>query len=204
MSLIAKESGSDFTPAPAGTHVARCIWVIALGTQPSNNPQFVDSYKILLGWELPEESIMFQGEEKPLTITKEYTLSLSDKAALRKDLESWRARQFTEAERKGFDVAKVAGIPCLLTITHQTSAKGKVYAKVSAVSALTKGMIVKPQQHPTVTYDIEDGNSDVFQKLPEWIQKKIQQCEEVAHGPQTHTEEPPLREPDFDPEQVPF
>lgn len=189
-------------PVPAGTHVARCIWVIALGTQPSNNPQFLDAYKVLVGWELPEEQIIYQGEEKPMVITKEYTLSLSEKAALRKDLESWRARQFTPDERKGFDVANVAGVPCLLTVTHQTSAKGKQYAKVSAVSALTKGTIVKPQFHPKLVYQIEDGNSETFQKLPEWIQKKIQQSEEMVHPPATHSTAPANEEPE--PDDVPF
>lgn len=184
---IAKEKGTDFVPAPDGTHVARCIWVISLGTQPSNNPKFAPAFKILLGWELPEEVIEYNGEQRPMVITKEYTLSLNEKANLRKDLESWRAKAFTPEERAGFEVAKVVGVPCLLTVTHQDTSNGRTYAKVSAVSALAKGQSCKAQVHPSVLYELQDGNSDTFRTLPEWIQKKISQAEEITNPPATHS-----------------
>lgn len=199
---IARESGTDFVPAPEGTHVARCIWVISLGTQPSGNPAFDPSFKVLVGWELPEEEIKYNGELKPMIVTKEYTLSLSEKATLRKDLESWRARQFTKEEAKGFDVGKVVGVPCLLTVTHQVSGKGRRYAKVSAVSAITKGMQVKPQVHRSMIYEMGDGNNEIFELLPAWIQKKISQAAETVSPPPTHTEpEPEMVE---DESEIPF
>ncbi len=119
----------------------------------------------------------------PMTVNKEYTLSLSKKANLRRDLESWRGRQFTEDELKGFDVAKIVGQPCLLTITHKLSGAGKTYAAISSVTKPMKGQQFPPQHHEAIAYEVENGRNEVFGKLPEWIAKKIESCEEWIHPP---------------------
>ena len=40
-------------------------------------------------------------------VARVYTLCLHERAALRKDLESWRGRKFTEQELDGFDLEKL-------------------------------------------------------------------------------------------------
>jgi hypothetical protein len=175
---LAKET-KTFTPAPAGTHIARCYGCISLGTQHSE--LFADAFKVMLLWELPFELIKMDGAEMPMTISKEYTLSLGKKSNLRKHLDSWRGRPFTEAELLGFEVSKVVGAPCQLTIVHAKSGKGDDYAKIEAVTGLAKGMTCPDQAHKSIKYEIEDGNeqtSEVFKNLPEWIRKKITSCEE--------------------------
>jgi hypothetical protein len=69
----------------------------------------VEQRKIRLTFELPTELKVFDEEkgEQPTVLGKKYTLSLSEKAFLRKDLESRRGKQFTEEEMKGFDIAKL-------------------------------------------------------------------------------------------------
>lgn len=194
---IAKETGSTFTPVPAGTHVARCFGVVSLGTQQSAN--FPASFKVMLNFELPDELIEIEGKPTPMTISKEYTLSLSEKANLRRDLEGWRGRQFTPEELKGFDVAKVCGSPCILTVVHKTSGKGTVYAAITSIGKLGKGMTCAVQHHAQTLYEIEQGRNATFNALPEWVRKKIEACEEWVHPPQaqvapeedvTNTEEP--------------
>lgn len=196
---IAKETGGNFTPAPEGTHIARCYAVISLGTQHSE--LFADTFKVMLCWELPNEALEIDGKLTPMTISKEYTLSLGKKANLRRDLESWRGRAFTEEELKGFDVAKVVEKPCLLGVVHKKSAKGSTYAAIATVSSPTKGMSCPPQHHKTVVYEVEQGRNEAFVALPEWIRKKIEACEEWLN--------PPIdkEEPDNEPapeEDVPF
>lgn len=173
---IAKETGKDFKPLPSGSHIARCMAVISLGTQAS--PMYPSSFKVMLMWEVPGEAIEIDGKPAPMTIQKEYTLSLSEKANLRHDLQSWRGKVFTKEELEGFDVVKVLGQPCMLSVVHKTSGKGKIYGVVSGVSGVPKGVQCPPAWHKPVSYEIEDGQSDVFLKLPEWIQKKIAACEE--------------------------
>lgn len=173
----AKETGSAFTPAPAGTHMARCIGVISLGTQQPNSPTFNPSFKVMLVWELPNERVVTDGA-KAQTVSKEYSCSLSEKANLRKDLESWRGRPFTKEELGGFDVSAVLDKPCMISIIHKQSAKGSTYAAVNAVASLPKGSAVVPRVNDLVRFEIEDGRNEVFKSLPEFIQNKIAACDE--------------------------
>lgn len=199
---IAKESGGNFTPVPEGTHLARCVGVISLGTQHSQ--MFADSFKVMFMWEVPSERIQIDGKDIPMIIQKEYTLSLSKKANLRRDLESWRGKQFTEDELKGFEVSKVIGQPCLLSIMHKDKANGTgKYAAITAVSKPAKGMTCDPQVHESVVYEVETGRSEIFKSLPEWIRKKIEVCEEWQ-SPKVEEEPalPPSEEPDDS--DVPF
>lgn len=173
---IAKES-SSFEPAPAGTRVARCFGCISLGTQHSE--MYADAFKVMLTFELPGEVLETQEGPMPMTVSKEYTLSLNKKSTLRKHLDAWRGRAFTKEELDGFEVSKVVGAPCLLTIIHQISGQGNTYAKIESITGLAKGMTCPPQKHKSVVFEVNDGNqSDTFKSLPEWIQKKIAACEE--------------------------
>lgn len=189
---VAKDSGGSFEPVPPGTHAARAVNVISLGTQPSNNPAFPPRFKVMIGWELPDETIDVNGEKKPMMISKEYTLALSEKANLRHDLESWRGKPFSADELAGFAVEKLIGAPCLLTVIHKEKAGGKTYANISSVSKLPKSMTCPDQVNESVHYEIEQGRDDVFDQLPEWIQRKISNCAEWKEGTGSHdaTERP--------------
>lgn len=203
---VAKESGGDFIPVPAGTHIARCVDVISLGTQTSD--MFPASFKVMIGWELPDEVLVNSETKKemPMKVSKEFTLSLSSKANLRKVLEGWRNKPFTKEELDGFEVSRVLDATCMLSIIHKISSKGKTYAAIQAVSGLPKGTICKPRVHPLVRFEVEQGRNDVFRSLPEWIQKKIEACEEWVHPP-IDREEPAPEPPPSVPEEedsIPF
>lgn len=187
MAILAKESGKDFKPLPSGSHLARCMAVVSLGTQAS--PMYPSSFKVMLMFEVPGETIEIDGKPAPMVIQKEYTLSLSEKANLRHDLESWRGRTFTRQELDGFDVVKVLGQPCMLSVIHKTTAKNKIYGAISGISGIPKGVTAMPAWHKPVSYEIEQGNDAIYKALPEWIQKKIAQCEEWT-APAAGTNEP--------------
>lgn len=194
MPLIASSEGSgSFQLVPAGSHVARCIWVIDLGTQQEEfqgKPRI--QHKCRLGFELPENLAVFSEEkgEEPFFVGKEYTLSLDPKANLRKDLESWRGKQFNEDEAKRFDLEKLLGVPALVTITHGTSGTSKkTYSKITGISPLPRAMTCPPRILDTIFYSVDMGNSDAFKKLPEWIKEKIMESNEWKGdtGPQRGT-----------------
>lgn len=155
----------------------------------------------MLMFEVPGEHVEVDGKPAPMTISREYTLSLSEKANLRHDLESWRGRQFTIEELKGFQVEKVLGQPCMLSVIHKTSGKGKVYATISNIAGMPKGVEAVPQWHKPVSYEIEEGESPAFKLLPAWIQNKIKACEEWATGgeaePEAETSPESFEEPPF-------
>jgi hypothetical protein len=135
--IIAKETGSGFKPAPAGVAVAVCCDVVDLGMQKASYPGRPDTmkHKIKIVWQLAE--LDAEIGKRP-TVQQRYTLSLHEKAALRRDLESWRGRPFTAEERAGFDVEKVIGIPAMLNIIHREH-NGSTYANVSAIMPVPKG-----------------------------------------------------------------
>jgi hypothetical protein len=83
---IHAEESSSYVPAPAGTHVARCISLIQLGTQKQefDGKPGKDRSKIVLGFELPEELCVFDEArgEQPYFITNTYNLVLGEKRPL--------------------------------------------------------------------------------------------------------------------------
>lgn len=176
---VAKETGKDFLPVPAGTHIARNIGVISLGTQPDD--RYPVSFKVMLMFEIPGETIKIEDKDAPMVISRQYTLSLSEKANLRHDLESWRGRQFTADELKGFEVSNVLGAPCMLSVIHKANAQGKVFANVSGISGVPKGVTCPPAFHKLLKYEVEQGMDETFKALPEWIQTRIKACEEWTH-----------------------
>ena len=111
MPLIATApKNTDYSPIEAGTYLARCVQVIDLGTQTIEYMGELKQYrKVRLAFETPTETKIFKEEngEQPYMLSKEYTLSLGDKANLRADIESWRGKTFTQEELEGFDLANI-------------------------------------------------------------------------------------------------
>ena len=140
MGFMAKDTGGgNFKRVPPGAYIGRCYSLIDLGTQTTNG-QFGEksSHKLRIGWELFGEdengaplTIEVDGKEMPLTISKSYTVSLHEKAAMRRDLAAWRGKDFSDEEAKGFDVSKLLGAYCMVNVT-QTDSNGKPIAMSQA------------------------------------------------------------------------
>lgn len=135
MSPIIATAGESksFTPAPQGMHQAVAVDVIDKGILPGFQGKLM--HKIDIAWQIDE----LRDDGKRFLVYKRYTLSLNEKATLRKDLESWRGRGFTRDEEMGFDVEKLIGANCLINVQHNTK-DDKTYANVIAVTPLMKGM----------------------------------------------------------------
>lgn len=183
MGLIARNKGGGFLPVPAGVHVGRCFEVIDLGTQTSDGAFGLKAaHKLRLTFELFGEddagkplTVNVDGRPMPMTISKHYTVSLHEKAALRRDLQSWRGREFTEAEAAAFDVAALLGVYALINVTHSMGKNGKTYANISGISALPKPMQAqKPAGvHKVRRFDLDEPDMELFNELPEWLQEVI-------------------------------
>jgi hypothetical protein len=188
MSLVATEnSGPEREIIEAGVHIGRCFQVIDLGTQET---AFGKKHQVLLGWELPGLRTVIQGKEGaedrevPRVISKRYTVSLSDKANLRADLEAWRGRKFTAEELAGFDLANVVGKACQIQIVHAASkTTTKTYANIQAIMGVPKGLALPAPEMPQMTYDIEKNGKEVPESMPKWLVDEIAKCEEWATLP---------------------
>lgn len=169
--MIVSSSGEGFKPIPEGTYVAVCIRVIDLGTQVSSF-QGADKLqrKVLIAWEVPEVQVEFDGQTGPALIMKRYTASLSDRANLRKDLEAWRGRRFTEDELKGFDLGALLGKGCQIQVLHSTDGQ---YANIQTIMALPKGMPHPETSNPLVHFDLDAYSVGQFQMLSEKLQAQV-------------------------------
>lgn len=168
-------SGGSFSPIPEGTYAAVCHMLIDLGMQ-HNETYNKTSRKVLIGWQLPEETIEIDGEEQPRTITQRYTLSLGDRSNLRADLAAWRGRDFTPEELKAFDLRNIVGAPCLINVIHREDG-GKRYVNISSIMALPRGM-QKPQMVGTPTiFDLDESPLSEIKSFPNWIAETIYKSE---------------------------
>lgn len=190
MGFIAKDNGGgDFKRIPAGSYIARCYLLVDLGEQLSDGKygQTVQ-HKIRLGWEVFGEeddgtplTVEINGQMRQMTIGKTYTLSLSEKAGLRKDLISWRGRDFTAEELAGFDITNILNAYCMLNIT--TSEKdGKTYTNISAITPLPSALRAnKPEaDHAPIVFNLDDPDWEVFDALPEWLNETIKKSPQYA------------------------
>lgn len=175
MSKWADKGDKEWEQPPIGNQVARCIRVIELGTR-KNEWEGRVSWKreTLIVWELPE-CLMTEGDfaGKPFTISQFYTASLGEKANLRRDLQNWRGRAFTDEELNGFDQRKILGQPCLLNLINKN---GKV--RIGSISPVVKGMTIPPQVNESLFYDIDEHDESVWEKLSDGVKKMIQESKE--------------------------
>ena len=184
MAITATNSGSnkDFEPIEAGTYAARCISMIEIGTITEQfQGEEKRMRKVRITWELPTETKVFKEEngEQPYVVSKEFTLSMHEKATLRKYLQDWRGQAFTEAEAKAFDISVLLGKPCMLSVTHKVSEKnGKTYAEIAGVSKLMKGLECPPQINPTTELSYDNFVWDTYNNLPQYLRDKIASSEE--------------------------
>jgi len=184
-------AGGDFEIAPEGVFLARCYKMVDVGTQTETG-QFgtKENRKVYLYWELLEtadgEKVRMEDGETPFSIFNSYKLSMHPKANLRKHLDSWRGKKFTDEEAADFDITKLLDKYCLLQITHSSSKDGqKTYANVDGIMTTKKKV---DGINEICSFSIEDPDMDVFNDLPDWLQNKI---EEAPEWSETTAEEEP-------------
>lgn len=148
MGVMAKDNGGgDFMQPPVGVHPALCIDVIDLGvvkTPFKDEKTGADKYahQIQIVWvahcENEHGEVLLRDDGKPFRLSKFYTLSLNERSNLRKDLDSWRGKSFTDEElAEGFDVEKLLGVQCNLNLVEKKK-KGSDKTQVVVENVLPK------------------------------------------------------------------
>lgn len=176
MSLTVSEAGGKSFPIlPEGSYAAVCNMLVDLGLQ-YNEAYKNSSRKVLIGWEMPEETIEINGELVPRTISQRYTASLNEKSVLRRDLAAWRGRDFTPAELEEFNLRNIVGAPCLVQIIHREY-NGKKYANVASIMSLPKSMPRPVPSEPPLVYDIDEDDPAIVNTFPAWIKETVVKSE---------------------------
>jgi len=166
----------EFKIAPAGSWLGRLYRVIDLGTQKSEYMGQVKMLrKVKFFWELHGDELKTD-DGKPLIQTRNYTLSLGDKASLRKDLESWRGKSFTDDELRGFDLRNLLDKWCMVTVQHRTANNGNTYADAVAITpvpAIVQKAGMPQGVNPCVLFDLQKFDQEVFDSLSQGLKDQI-------------------------------
>lgn len=192
--LATNTGGTTIQPIEAGSYPARCYSMIHIGTIDENfQGEIKTMNKVRITFELPTELKVFKEEngEQPHVISKEFTLSLHEKATLRSFLKNWRGQDFTEEEAKSFDIEKLIGAACMLNITHKKSKDGtKTYAEIGSVSKLPKGLECPAQINPSYVWTYDNFDQEKFNKIPEFLRQKMVTSFEYIHATTIANETP--------------
>lgn len=177
MSIVASASGnSSFELCPEGVTVSRCYRIIDLGTQTWEfKGKQKSGRKVIINWETAELATEGDNAGRPLMVGNKYTVSLHEKAVLRKDLEAWRGRKFTEQELQGFDITKLLGAACMLNIVHSDDGK---YANIASIMPVPKGMPVPPAVNKPVIFSLSEFDQEVFDSLSDGLKDMIKKSPE--------------------------
>lgn len=166
--ITARGSDSKFQPHPEGQYIGVCVDVINLGEKVQDFP---GTTKYLAS----TCALVFRTGERNeetgdyIDIAREFTVSMGEKANLRKFLEQWRGRPYSEADVKnGVPLHKLEGQPGLLSIAHKVSGKNRTYANITACVGVPKQMAAGVGQYTD------------YVRADYWTEKKKAYAEEAA------------------------
>ena len=173
-------------PVEPGVYMAVCIGFIDLGEQYSEKFKSYTN-KGMYVWELPGETIEIDGEQKPRQLSKEFTISASNKSNLRKFIETWNSKSYSDEDFMEFDVFEQVGKPCQLNVVLNET---KEYSNVDNLMPIPRGFPAPTTDTKLIKWDMDAWNDEVFQELPEWIQEKIKKSSQYQkdHAPNTAVE----------------
>lgn len=189
MGFIATDMGAStqFKRVPTGVFIGRCYALIDLGTQFQDGQYGAkNQHKMQIRWELFGEdeagaplTVDVDGKQMPMTIAKKYTVSLHEKSSLRRDLSSWRGRDFTDDEAKCFDVSNLLGAYCMINVTL-TETNGKTYSNVAGITPIPGALKnAKPAAiHKNFKFDLDAPDMEIFKSFHQKMQEVISQSPE--------------------------
>lgn len=199
-----------------GTYIARLYSFVDIGsrdkevTNDSGNKETVSKHQVRLTFELPKNTRVFDGVEKPLVIGKDYTFSMHEKASLRSVVHALLGVTLTDPEAYNFDFEEskgdILGKSCMISVAHFVTPDGKRVAYIKNVIPLMEGVECPPQFNESVFYMLSMGGNEVFEALPEFVKKKIGESIESTVGPSVKVARDAHNRKieDINPEDIPF
>ncbi len=176
---VSEGSGGAYIPCPPGSYPARLCALIDLGSQSSVwEGEQKTSYKVLLTFEICDPETRRE-DGSAHTISRRFTASLHPKSALRKLLEAWRGAPFTPDELKQFDLKVLVGMPCMVSVLHESKAD-RIYANLSSVMKLPRGFGPGMNTEPLIHFDLAAPDWTIFAGLSSRLQEQIAASPEFA------------------------
>lgn len=167
-----ENNGKDFVLPAEGPTIGVNYLVADLGTQARDyNGEKSQVRQLVMAFELPGQAHPETG--KPLIqYTRRFTVSLSEKSALRPFLESWRGQKFSDTDIPKFSAKVLVGKAAMLQIGHE-SKSGKDRSQIMTIMGVPAGTKAPALVNTPLYFSTDEWDGEVFDKLPEWIKKVI-------------------------------
>jgi hypothetical protein len=160
------KGGGDYELPPAGSHAAVLVALFDLGhhvEKYGDDPPY-SSRKLFLVWEITSEK---SETGAPFFIGARFTRSMSDKSNLGRLIASWRGQSLGKGEK--FDLSKLLGQSCLLTVTHEISARGNTYASVTSAGKLPKSLKAGKPTVKIVQWSFDSNKEPPTESWIPWV-----------------------------------
>lgn len=159
-------------PVEPGVYIAVCVYSIDLGEQLCEFKDKTKSYinQVRLGFELTGETVEIDGKQEPRVLSRTLNFTRSKNGGLRKFVQSWLGKTFTDDEFNELDTNNLVGMPAQLSVVLTESGE---YANIDTIMQLPRGMTAPAPVSPLIRYDMEPWDDATFAALPDWAQEQI-------------------------------
>lgn len=178
---LPRKESSNRVPQPniePGVYPGRVVQVIDLGLQPQRayaGKEKPPANEVMFTYELVDEFMKDEDgndvENKPRWLSEQLPWygTYADKAK-----STQRYLALDPNEDLGGDLAKLAGMPCNITVVNNQKGD-KTYDNVANIAAMRpKDAANCPElQNPISVFDLDAPDMEVFARFPQWIQDKI-------------------------------
>lgn len=184
----------NLPPVEPGVYLAVCIHSIDLGEQLCEYKDKGKRYnnQVQLVFELAGETIEVDGARVARTLSRTFNFTRGKNGGLRKFVQSWLGKQFSDETFGEFDTNDLVGMPAQLSVILSESGE---YANIDTIMALPKGLPAPKPTLPLIRFDLEPWDDAAFAALPDWAQEKIKKSTQYQKG---HL---PAETVDFPPEE---
>ena len=159
-------------PVEPGVYMAVCVYSIDLGEQLCEYKDKSKSYnnQVQLGFELIGETVEIDGKQEPRTLSRTLNFARSKNSSLRKFVQSWLGKAFSDEAFDEFDTNDLVGMPAQLSVILNESGE---YSNIDTIMQLPKGMSAPQATQPLIRFDIEPWDDAAFDQLPDWAKDKV-------------------------------
>lgn len=178
-------------PVEPGVYIAVCVYSIDLGEQLCEYKDKTKSYnnQVKLGFELIGETVEIDGKQEPRVLGRTLNFTRSKNGGLRKFVQSWLGKTFTDDEFSELDTNDLVGKSAQLSVVLSETGE---YANIDTIMQLPKGMAAPAPVSPLIRYDMEPWDDAAFAALPDWAQDLIKKSTQYQklHAPEETVEFP--------------
>ena len=206
--IIGQKAKPSVPPVNPGTYMAICVAIYELGEQQlSFKGKTRYAQKIQFVFEIPEERIEIDGEDKARQLSRTFNVSTSKASELRKFISSWLGKTFTDEEFKAFDTDTLLRKNAMIQVVLNDTGE---YANIDTIMSLPKGVKASKPEADPIIFKVDEWDDALCETLPDWVKEKLMNSTEFqdSHAPTDEVdfpeEQPKAEQPREKEEGVPF